>query len=65
MEFGLAVLKLSNHVLNASFNGGMIRAVARDKLQNNRGKCIGRKASVWDQHRRGIIKWFRSSALPA
>jgi hypothetical protein len=29
----------------------MIRAVARDKLQDDLGKCIGRKFSVWDLHR--------------
>ena len=50
MEFGLAVLKLTHHALNSSVNRGKVRAVARDKLQDNRGKCIGCKLSVWDLH---------------
>lgn len=50
MEFNLPVPKLPHHALNALFHRGMIRAIARDKLQNNRGKCFGRKLSVWDLH---------------
>ena len=51
MEFGLAVLKLSHHAGNSLVYRGMIRTVTRDKLQDDRGKCIGRKFSVWDLHR--------------
>ena len=51
MEFGLAVLKLPHHTLDAPINRGMIRAVARDELQNDRGKRVSRKLSVWDLHR--------------
>jgi hypothetical protein len=51
MEFDLAVRKLSHHALNSTANRRMIRAVARDKLQDDLGKCISRKFSVWDLHR--------------
>ncbi len=52
MEIGCAALELSHHPLNSPVNRGMIRAVSRDKLQDDRGKCTGRKFSVWDLHLR-------------
>lgn len=55
MEFGLAVLKLPHHTLDAPVNRGMIRAVARDELQNYRGKRVSRKLSVWNLHRWAAI----------
>ena len=50
MEFGLAVFKLTHHAGNSLVYRGMIRTVTRDKLQDDRRECIGRKFGMWNLH---------------
>jgi len=50
MEFGLAVFKLTHHAGNSLVYRGMIRTVTRDKLQDDRRECIGRKCGMWNLH---------------